>query len=42
MKVRDKNSRTFFIKLNNFYTAMITKEDFLNAEFLRSAAAEAI
>ncbi len=35
MKVRDKKSRTFFINLYNFYTAMITKEDFLNAEFLK-------
>lgn len=35
MKVRDIKSRTFFINLNNFYTAMITKEDFLNAEFLK-------
>lgn len=35
MKVRDIKSRTFFINLYNFYTVMITKEDFLNAEFLR-------
>ena len=35
MKVRDNKSRTFFINLYNFYTAMITKEDFLNAEFLK-------
>ncbi len=35
MKVRDIKSRTFFINLYNFYTAMLTKEDFLNAEFLK-------
>ena len=29
--VRDKKYRSFF----NFYTAMITKEDFFNAEFLK-------
>ena len=35
MKVRDKKYRTFLLTFNTFYTAMITKEDFLNAEFLK-------
>ena len=42
MKVRDIKSRAFFINLYNFCTAIITNKDFLNAKFLRAAAAEAV
>ena len=35
MKVWDKNSRTFYINIDNFNIAMITKKDFFNAEFLK-------